>query len=490
MGQFFGHWVGGLVFNLIGQLLYCNMTRNVLLHIIERAVDRRLKPSNKSSNRCRTIERERYLMARAVLQSVDRALRKKIVSKRVLGPVMKLWAEALLTPMNRRPAMRQFKQVYECQPPGFITISPGHACNMSCSGCYADSGQADKKLSWTVVDRLIADAKNSWGIHLVVFSGGEPLLYESEGKDLLDIVEKHPDLLFLMFTNGTLIDRDVAGRMGRLGNLTPALSVEGMRGSTDSRRGDGVFNRVLDAMRYLRTAGVPFGIAVTATATNGEEILSDRFLDFFFEEQGAFYSFYFQYVPIGRNPDFDIMPGPGQRVEFRRRCWDMVEGKKLFLIDFWNHGTMIGGCISAGREQGYFYIDWDGKVMPCVFVPYAACNINDIYAEGKTLNDIWGLPFFQAIRQWQRDYGYSSPELTKDGDWLRPCPFRDHHAMFQRMIEQFKPEPEDEGADRSSADERYHKKLIDYGEQLEKSYRGIWEKEYVRQQYCGRGRGL
>ncbi len=36
---------------------------------------------------------------------------------------------------------------------------------------------------------------------------------------------------------------------------------------------------------------------------------------------------------------------------------------------------MSGGCISAGRPGGYFHLDWDGNISPCVFAPYAVDNI-------------------------------------------------------------------------------------------------------------------
>lgn len=87
---------------------------------------------------------------------------------------------------------------------------------------------------------------------------------------MLDAVEEHPDSLFLMFTNGTRIDEAVARRMERRGNITPALPVEGLEGSTDARRGGGQFRRSLEAMARLREEGVPFGISVTITRENLE----------------------------------------------------------------------------------------------------------------------------------------------------------------------------------------------------------------------------
>jgi MoaA/NifB/PqqE/SkfB family radical SAM enzyme len=283
-----------------------------------------------------------------------------------------------------------------------------------------------------------------------------------------------------MFTNGLLIDRETAARLARLGNLTPALSVEGMRDRTDERRGAGVFDRVLAAMSDLREAGVPFGISATVTRGNCEEIVSDEVLDFFFGEQGAFYCFLFQYMPIDRSPDLDLMPTSEQSIRFWRRSWEVVARKRLFLLDFWNHGPLVEGCISAGRERGYLYVDWNGKVMPCVFAPYSAANIEKVYAQGGTLNDVWKTPFFQAIRRWQRAYGYGRQELSAEGNWMSPCPFRHHYGLFREWLEQYQPEPEDRAASEALADEVYRQEMVTRGLEHKEATQEIWESEYLR----------
>jgi len=129
---------------------------------------------------------------------------------------------------------------------------------------------------------------------------------------------------------------------------------------------------------------------MTATRNNCEEIFSDELIDFFFDEKSVFYGFVFQYMPEGREPDPALMPTPEQRLWMWKRSWEVIEERKIPLFDFWNHGTMIGGCVAAGRERGYLYVDWDGNVMPCVFAPYSTCNIHEIHSRGGTLNDAWG----------------------------------------------------------------------------------------------------
>lgn len=309
------------------------------------------------------------------------------------------------------------------------------------------------------------------------------LLYHSQGRDLLDAVENHANCLSLMFTNGTLIDRAVATRLARLGDLTPAISVEGMRRRTDARRGRSVFDRSLEAMATLREASVPFGISVTVTRHNAEEVLSDEFLDLFFEEQGAFYGFLFHHLPIGRHPceGLDRVPTPEKRVQLWRRTWDVIAARRIFLFDFWNGGPMVQGCVSAGRERDHLYVDWNGRVMPCVFAPYAVANLHEIYAQGGTLQDVQEAPFLRTIRRCQQEYGYGQETPSVAGNWLRPCSIRDHYDVFRRWVARRAPQPEDEGARQALTDEAYYERMVAYGKKLTALTQPVWEEEHLRQ---------
>lgn len=121
---------------------------------------------------------------------------------------------------------------------------------------------------------------------------------------LLDIFEKYNDMFFLVYTNGTLITPEIAKRLEKAGNATPAISVEGFEKETDERRGKGVFKKVLNSFSNLREARVPFGISVTATSENVDLLLTDEFYAFYFEDQGVIYMWQFQLMPIGRGNEY------------------------------------------------------------------------------------------------------------------------------------------------------------------------------------------
>jgi MoaA/NifB/PqqE/SkfB family radical SAM enzyme len=281
-----------------------------------------------------------------------------------------------------------------------------------------------------------------------------------------------------MYTNGTLISEKVAKKMARLGNVTPAISVEGFKKETDDRRGNGVFDRILKAMDNLKKAGVPFGLSITATRNNIDVITSNEFRDFFFKEIGAMYAWIFQYMPIGRKFALDLMPTPVQRARLYEWEWNLMRKEDIFVADFWSTATGSDGCIAGARPGGYFYINWDGNVMPCVFVPYTVDNVYKAFKEGRSLNDIINSGFFKDIRDWQFDYGYKQ-EPSKHKNWIMPCFIRDHHAKFLEVVNKHGAKGADGDAVAALEDDGYNIELIKYDEEMQKLTNPIWEERYL-----------
>ncbi|UCG42085.1 MAG: radical SAM protein [candidate division WOR-3 bacterium] len=364
--------------------------------------------------------------------------------------------------------------------PGFLVISPGKACNLRCPDCYANSATEMNALDYEVLSRIVQEAKEKWSIRFFTVTGGEPLFYRSKGKGVLDLCAENQDCMFLMYTNGFLINRKVAESMAEVGNITPAVSVEGMRERTDARRGQGAFDKVLAAIREMHRAGVPFGLSLTASSRNSDELLDDEFVDFFFRKQRAAYAWMFHYMPMGRNPDPDSMPTPEQRMRLWKRSWELMRERRIMVVDFWTEGTVSFGCISGGRPGGYFAIDWNGDISPCVFFPYAAANINDIYSSRGSLTDVLKTPLFRAVREWQEGYGYRQKDLTPETDWLRPCPIRDHYPDALEMIRRTGAWPTDSAPEGALESLEYQEKMSDYGRRLAETTRDIWCSCYLR----------
>jgi MoaA/NifB/PqqE/SkfB family radical SAM enzyme len=300
------------------------------------------------------------------------------------------------------------------------------------------------------------------GIKFIVISGGEPLMYKNEGKTLLDLFEKYNDIFFLVYTNGTLINSTVAKKLAELGNVFPAISVEGYEKETDERRGTGVYKKIIQAMAELKHVGAPFAISVTATSKNVEVLLTEEFYDYYFDELGATFMWQFQFMPIGKGKDtFDLVVSPQKRVELYKLWGKIVSEKKYPLADFWNNAILSNGCIAYGNDSGYLYIDWNGNIMPCVFVPYYIDNVYDLYEENKTLADATNSDLMLRGRKWKEEY--------KNRNKLMPCSIRDHYKNFRENILTEDSKPEDKQAAEAIEDENYYQTMVNYDDELTKA---------------------
>lgn len=108
---------------------------------------------------------------------------------------------------------------------------------------------------------------------------------------------KHQDVAFHCYTNGTLVDQAFCDEMKRVGNLTLFISLEGFEDTNDFRRGDGVYKNVIDAKELLHENGLIYGISVCYTTKNLETVTSDEFFDLLIEK-GARFAWYFHLMRV------------------------------------------------------------------------------------------------------------------------------------------------------------------------------------------------
>ncbi len=271
--------------------------------------------------------------------------------------------------------------------PFVVAISPTMRCNLSCRGCYSALYSKQGELSEGELDRLFAECK-SMGAYFVVLTGGEPFLLR---ESLLRLFRKHRDMYFLIFTNGTMLDEPLVGELARLGNVAPALSLEGFEEETDRRRGAGVYARVLHSMDLLRSKGVLFGASITYASDNVNTVTRDRFIESLLD-RGILFAWYFMFIPVGKDPILELVPTPEQRIQCGRRVGEMRKKYGLFIADFWNDGPAVGGCLAGARR--YMHVLNTGRVEACVFAHFGVDNIRE-----KSLLEAANSPFFNAIRE-------------------------------------------------------------------------------------------
>jgi len=299
-----------------------------------------------------------------------------------------------------------------CNVPFAILMDPTSQCNIHCIGCWAAEYDKTDNMEYELLDRIIREGKKL-GTFFYLYSGGEPTIRK---KDLLKLAEVHDDCFFMSFTNGTLLDEKFAKRCAELGNMSFAISVEGYEEETDFRRGKGSFQKMMEGMDNLKKYGVPFGFACCYHRQNIYTVGSEEFVDFLIDK-GCIFGWYFTYIPIGKDAVVDLMVEPEEREWMFHQIRHIRKDRKIFVIDFWNDGDYIRGCIAGGKN--YLHINARGDVEPCAFIHYASVNIRNV-----SLLEALKSPIFKQYR-WNMPF---------NSNHLRPCPLLDNPDELENMV--------------------------------------------------------
>ncbi|WP_435129869.1 TIGR04347 family pseudo-SAM/SPASM protein [Halobaculum sp. D14] len=145
-------------------------------------------------------------------------------------------------------------------------------CNLYCSHCYAaaDTGTAPGELSTAEGKRLLDDLA-AYGVPVVLFSGGEPLVRD----DLTELVRYAADsgIRPVLSTNGTLITREKARELRDAGLKYAGVSVDGLPERNDEFRGqDGAFDAAVRGIRACLDVGLKTGLRYTITERNAADL--------------------------------------------------------------------------------------------------------------------------------------------------------------------------------------------------------------------------
>lgn len=157
-------------------------------------------------------------------------------------------------------------------PPVSVFWDITSECNLRCAHCYHLDGQIhENELSTEEIKRVLEELL-AFGVEIVTFSGGEPLLR----KDFLEIVGHAGSIGFksvTIATNGTLIDRGIA-RLLKLENLNVQVSIDGdLAEIHDSIRGvKGAFDQAIKGIKLLQEEGINVSVCTTVNKLNVDRI--------------------------------------------------------------------------------------------------------------------------------------------------------------------------------------------------------------------------
>ena len=252
--------------------------------------------------------------------------------------------------------------------PPIAIFSITNRCNLRCKGCYAQAirGDTPEELSPDELRGIVRQA-DEVGISFFVIAGGEPLVRP----EIIDIARDYPHIIFLIATNGLLLDDALMDRLVDLRNIVPALSIEGNQAETDGRRGAGVHERLQLRMADLKSRGIFFSLSLTITRENFRTVTDPGFVQNAIHE-GCRLFLFLEYTPIREGTEGWVISDE-QREEMKGLVADLRKRHKaVFIAVPWDEEEQ-GGCLAAGR--GFVHISARGDLEPCPFAPYSDASL-------------------------------------------------------------------------------------------------------------------
>ncbi|MDR2888772.1 MAG: radical SAM protein, partial [Lachnospiraceae bacterium] len=298
----------------------------------------------------------------------------------------------LVTNLKSSAKIREQYEQKGIHIPPFLIASIASQCNLHCSGCYAYANQGcggdrQEELSLDDWQRIFSEAAKL-GVSFILLAGGEPLLR----RDLIQLAAHHPQIVFPVFTNGTMIDDEYQSLFSDNRNLIPVISIEGDEAQTDRRRGEGIARQIVKAMASLKEKGILYGTSITVTTENQADVTTGAFLANL-REQGCGLVFYIEYVPAEAGTDHLVLNDEELR-SLQLRIEELRHDRSnrgMILLSFPGDEVEMGGCLAAGR--GFFHINANGGAEPCPFSPFAEMNLKE-----QTILQVLQSSFFAKIR--------------------------------------------------------------------------------------------
>ena len=319
---------------------------------------------------------------------------KGIMKASLKNPKQSLFLLQYAKDSKKARTLRKQKQIEGKHIPPFLISSITNQCNLHCKGCYARANHSCHDVAseshgiltseqWSQIFTQAAEL----GIEFILLAGGEPLMR----KDVLIEAGKHRNILFPIFTNGTLLNEEYIQLYAKNRNLIPILSIEGQKETTDERRGVGVYDKLCDTMQSLHNHGILFGASVTVNQRNAMEVTSEGFMKDL-AQRGCKGVVFVEYVPVDSTAN-ELALDEDMRQYMLNQINELRQNQQeLVLIAFPGDEKSSGGCLAAGR--GFFHINAHGGAEPCPFSPYSDTSLKEV-----TLEEALRSPLFQRLQE-------------------------------------------------------------------------------------------
>jgi MoaA/NifB/PqqE/SkfB family radical SAM enzyme len=159
-------------------------------------------------------------------------------------------------------------QRFSSNMPPVVVWNINNSCNMTCPHCYS-SAKVNPLFDGVTTEQAyyIIDCLKDYGISVVIFSGGEPLLRDDFF--LLANYAKQKKIQCHLSTNGTLITKEIAKNLKLSGIKYVGVSIDGLESFNDNYRGlKDAYSLAMSGLMNARDMGLMTGIRLTLTSIN------------------------------------------------------------------------------------------------------------------------------------------------------------------------------------------------------------------------------
>ncbi|ETA68341.1 MAG: hypothetical protein PWQ51_480 [Methanolobus sp.] len=317
------------------------------------------------------------------------------------------WMPPIPSKAFDRLVSSQMKAMRGKYVPEQITISITEECPNRCLHCALPDTKNKARLDPDTVKSVI-DQTIDLGTTLIIFDGGEPLLYDGL-EDLISYVDQSRAIPGL-FTSGVGMTPERAKSLKNAGLSMLSVSFDSANeeGHDYMRGRPGVFKEAVNALKNGLDAGLLVGIYVVLSPRNVDE------LDDFYElakELGVHELSFYEIVPTGRWQGHEgevITPEHIKKFDDFVERTSHAEGPRVFPIP---QIIRKMGCF-AGRK--WLHVTPEGNVLPCACMPKPYGNVHE-----ESLASIW-----KKI--------YTDPVFCSGPCLMRDSSFRINHLGLER----------------------------------------------------------
>jgi MoaA/NifB/PqqE/SkfB family radical SAM enzyme len=233
------------------------------------------------------------------------------------------------------------------------------------------------------LNNLITEAKKN-SVYFFGILGGEPLMYPN----LFSLFEKHSDCYFQVFTNGTYLDNEIAKKIRNLGNVSPLISIEGLKNESDIRRGGkDVYNRSSLGIKHCIDNKILTGVATSVCKTNFNDVVSNHFLKSLID-LGVHYVWYYIYRPVGKNPCIDLALSEYEIKKLREFLVNSRIKYPIGIVDtYWDED---GNALCPGVKGISHHINPYCDIELCPPIQFSCDNVGD----GSIISEVFNNSIF------------------------------------------------------------------------------------------------